>query len=261
MLSLARIGVYRRDADPADRLRHLRRLFDRAKIEVCDANVDDTEGFDLILALGGDGTVLRALLEYPATPVLAVNFGTVGFLTASDRDEMDKVVVRLLSDDYFIEERLTLTITRRGESHRCVNEVVIKGTTRMVSVGLRINDRDVHSIRGDGVIVGTPTGSTGYLMSAGAPIVTPEVDCIIVNPLNEYSFSSRAVVVSGSSRVDLDIEEAHEGTDTMMVIDGRDPIPVVQGERITVERSAEPARLVFFDGDYFFRNLKGRLRW
>lgn len=261
MLDLKRIGVFTRDVSQDYRLDALSRLFKRAHIElVVDAATAAPESLDLVIALGGDGTVLRALAAMPGVPVLAVNFGTVGFLTQCDRTQMDNVLVRLLSDDYQIEERLTLEISHAGQSYRCLNEVVIKGMTHMVTVGIDVNGRRVHSPRGDGVIVGTPTGSTAYLMSAGAPLVTPDVDCIIIKALNEYSFSSRSIIVPGQAAVELALEQSRD-TDVSVIIDGMTRLPISNGQRVQIARSPVPARLVYFESDYFFRNLKERLRW
>lgn len=261
MLELRRIGLYTRDDEQDYRLGSMEKLFRRAGIEfVTDTSATANQQFDLVIALGGDGTVLRALAAHPEAPVLAVNFGQVGFLTQSDRDELDKVLVRLLSDDYFIEERLTLQVTIGDRSYRCINEVVVKSSLHMVEVACSVNDRKVHNPRGDGVIVGTPTGSTAYLMSTGAPLVVPDVDCIILKPLNEYSFSSRSIILSGSARIRLTITSAREG-DVAAAIDGRVQLPLKAGDTLEIARSPRPARLVCFEADYFFRNLRERLRW
>ncbi len=261
MLDLRRIGLFTRDLDQDYRLDKLERLFRRANIELVSdaATVADGE-LDLVIALGGDGTVLRALAAHPSAPVLAVNFGSVGFLTQSDREDMDKVLVRLLSDDYAIEERLTLSVGHREARYRCVNEMVLKGMSRMVSVRIEVNGRTVHTARGDGVIVGTPTGSTAYLLSVGAPLVTPDVDCIILKPLNEYSFSSRTIILPGSAELKLYIEGGEEG-DIFLVADGGDLVEAAVGDTLEITRSPTPAKLVYLEPDYFFRNLRDRLRW
>lgn len=261
MLNLERIGLFTRDEEPDVPLGGLKKLFQRANIElVLDAAQAAPGSLDLIIALGGDGTVLRALTSHPGTPVLAVNFGTVGFLTQSDREDLDKVLVRLLSDDYRIEERLTLSVRRGDEQWQCINEAVIKGVTRMVTVAIKINGHLVHTPRGDGVIVGTPTGTTAYLLSTGAPIVTPDVDCIIVKPLNEYSFSSRSIILPGNVEVELTVMADRE-SDIRLIVDGHTRVALEAGDVLRVTRSDLPARLVYFDADYFFRNLKRRLRW
>lgn len=261
MLDLKRIGIFTRDDEQDYRLDNMRRLFARAHIELVeDARRHPAGCFDLIFAMGGDGTVLQALTCHPSTPVLAVNFGTVGFLTAAERGDLDHVLVRLLSDDYLIEERLTLQVNYRDQAVRCINEVVIKGTTRLVAVSVTINGKRVHTPRGDGIIVGTATGSTAYLMSTGAPVVSPEVDCIIVQPLNEYSFSSRGLILPGTAEVRLKVEPSRE-TDIIMSVDGGEVVKLETGDEVVLSRSSSPVRLVYFDQDTFFGNLKGRLNW
>jgi NAD+ kinase len=261
MLDLRRIGLYTRDTEQDYRLGSIARLFKRAGIELVeDASSVDPDTLDLIIAMGGDGTVLRALGAHPGTPVLAVNFGSVGFLTQSDREHLDNALVRVLSDDFKLEERLTLEIAHQGRQWRAINEVVIKGYAHMVEVAIAINGAHVHTPRGDGVIVGTPTGSTAYLLSTGAPIVTPDVDCMLLKPLNEYSFSSRSIILPGSAAIDLVVQPGREHT-VNMIVDGSIVGPVTVGESIQVRRSAIPARLVNLRKDYFFRNLREQLRW
>ncbi len=260
MLDLKRIGLFTRDEEQDYRVDAMARLFERAGIELVKQAEAGDPNLDLVMSLGGDGTVLRALGAHPGVPILAVNFGNIGFLTQCDRDDLERVLVRLLSDDYHVGERLTLEVEHRGVRSYCINELVLKGATTMVSVGIRINGRLVHTPRGDGVIVGTPTGSTAYLLSTGAPIVTPDVDCIVLKPLNEYSFSSRSIILPGSAEVLLRVEQGREG-DMGISIDGGERQPVSIGDEITVGRGEIPARLVYFQDDYFFRNLKERLRW
>lgn len=221
---------------------------------------------DLVLALGGDGTVLRAISAYPKAPTLAVNYGRVGFLTQCDREDLAHVVSRVLNQDYFIEERLALEVIHQGVNGdslgtwRCINEVVFKGVIHMNELTLNIDGHYIHTARGDGLIVGTPTGSTAYLMSSGAPLVTPGVSCIIANPLNEYRFSSRSIILPGEAELSVNILHCREN-DLMMIIDGDQPLMVKEGDEIIIRRSQVPTLLVAFEPQYFFRNLKQRLNW
>ncbi len=263
MKELKRIGLFTRDTEQEYPKEKIDRLFRRVQIELLEEIAEvPSESLDMIIALGGDGTVLRALSLHPGVPVLAINYGNVGFLTQSDREDLDKVLVRLLSDDYEIEDRLALWVTHRGEHYRCVNEVVVKAMTRMIQVSVEINGHPVQLFRGDGVIVGTPTGSTAYLMSAGAPLVTPDVDCIILKALNEYSIRSQAFVLPGSAQVELKInfQRVRRG-DVQFIADGVPHCNIRSGEQISICRSQIPARLVRFEPDYFFRNLRERLHW
>jgi len=261
MLELKRIVVFTRDDNqdyPIDRI--ARRFGDAEVIHYGEDEPTSNAQVDLVLALGGDGTVLRAMVAFPGAPVLAINYGNVGFLTQTDKENLEPALDRLCSGDYFVEERLTLQIEHEGQLYRSINELVVKGANRMIVVEIEINERFIHAPRGDGVILGTPTGSTAYLLSTGAPLVVPDADCMILKPLNEYKFSSRSVVVSGDTRVRLTVREERESALTMCV-DGGEVIPLADGAIIDVRRSPTPARLVCFESDYFFRNLKERLSW
>jgi NAD+ kinase len=216
---------------------------------------------DLILALGGDGTVLRALDCFPSVPVLAINFGTVGFLTSGDRDQLDTLLRRLLDGDFYLDERLMLRSTFRGRTHEVVNEVMLKGTTHLITVEVWIDGRHVHTVRGDGLILGTPTGSTAYLLSTGSPIVMPSVECFILASLNEHSFSSRPLVIDPRSSVRVRVSEQSLGREIIVSHDGRDRLSAEAGDELLVEVSDLRARLIFFEEDAFFTNLRARLHW
>lgn len=223
-------------------------------------------GVDLVLALGGDGTVLRAVSAYPHAPTLAVNFGRVGFLTQCDREELKMAIDRVIEKRYFIEERLALKIVHQRASGsslgewRCINEVVFKGVIHMNELTLSVDQHYIHTARGDGLIVGTPTGSTAYLMSTGAPLVTPGVRCIIANPLNEYRFSSRSIILPGEAELSVVVEHCRP-KDLMMIIDGEPPQMIEEGDKITINQANSPTLLVAFEPQFFFRNLKQRLNW
>jgi NAD+ kinase len=227
-----------------------------------DAGPLDPSGLppDVVIALGGDGTVLKALVAYPRSPTLAVNFGSVGFLTQCDRGGLQDALTRLLDGEYRIEERLALEVRYAGRRARCINELVLKSVAHMCELSLWVDGREVHRIKGDGLILGTPTGSTAYLMSTGAPLVTPGVSCVIANPLNEYSFSSRPIILPGDVEVAVQVI-ASRPHDLVAVIDGGERLPLEEGAEITLKRSPHPTLLITFDERSFFKNLQERLSW
>ncbi|MDH4249216.1 MAG: NAD(+)/NADH kinase, partial [Deltaproteobacteria bacterium] len=182
LLTLKNVGVLLRDNHQKFPLEYLQQVFGRvgAAVHVLNAGPPG-QPLELILAMGGDGTVLRALdLEFEC-PVLGINYGTVGFLTAGDRDDLEHLVRRLLNQDFFISERMLLRCTWKDRSINVVNEVVLRAQWRMVNIDVMVDDTKIRTIRGDGVIVGTPTGSTGYLLSTGSPIVMPDAQCFVVD--------------------------------------------------------------------------------
>ena len=216
---------------------------------------------DMLVTVGGDGTVLYALGHFPNCPVLAINYGNVGFLTASNREDLEATLHQVLAGNYVISPRSMLSCQHpNGEVH-AVNEIVLKGATRMLTVDLSINQKNIRRIRGDGVIVGTATGSTAYLMAAGSPIVMPELRCMIVSGLNEYDFRSRQLVVTHDAVVRLEVGRETRETDIFLAADGGEKLPLQAGDIIEIRESDRQANLVFLDANYFFHNLSSRLSW
>jgi len=216
---------------------------------------------DLVLSFGGDGTVLAALSLFPECPVLAVNFGNVGFLSAGEREELIEMLQKVLDGDYIISERSVLKCIHPYGIDFAVNEVVVRGATRLISVDLSINDQHIRRVRGDGVIVGTATGSTAYLLAAGSPIIMPELKCMIVTGLNEYDFRSRPLVISINSQVRLSVAPQTHEKEIYLSIDGKEKIPLKKDEEVWIKESERRARLIFMENNYFFHNLSSRLSW
>jgi len=261
-LDIRDVGVFYRDGLTTTLVDRMRAIFKRAGIELRVLGPERQERApDVVISLGGDGTVLHAVALYPESPILPINFGTIGFLTAGEEEDAEQLIHRLLSNDYYIEERLRLISEFRGKAYEVINEVIVKGTTRLISVEVHVDGDLIHTIRGDGAIVGTPTGSTSYLMATGSSIVAPEVQCIIVNGVNEYRFASRSLILSPDSRLRLRIGENTREQEIFVSHDGRDKLMAEVGDEIFVRRAAEPARLIFFERHSFFRNLKSRLDW
>ena len=219
------------------------------------------DDLDLVLSFGGDGTVLAALSIFPHCPILAVNFGNVGFLTAGDREELTKMLQCVLEGRYIISERSVLECFHPHGKDFAVNEVVVRGATRLISVDLNINDQHIRKVRGDGVIVGTATGSTAYLMAAGSPIVMPELRCMIITGLNEYDFRSRHLVVNGESKIRLQVLEQTQEKEIYLSVDGKGKIPLEIGNEVVISESSRQAKLIFMEKNYFFQNLSSRLSW
>lgn len=262
MLPLKTIGVLLRDDEQSVPLEQMKIQFDRigARLQLLD-RTDHGVKLDLVIAMGGDGTVLRALDEYPGLPVLAINYGTVGFLTAGDRSDLDKVLTRLIAGDFAISERLILRCDFSGGAVHAVNEVVVRSALRMIELDVFVNETKIRTIRGDGVIVGTATGSTGYLLSTGAPLVMPDVDCFILDGINEYNFSSRALILSPDTTIRIHLAQADDDQKPRLIVDGKSVGFIAAGEEIVLSRSERRAQLIFFEENYFFHNLSSRLSW
>ena len=256
------IGVLLRDGAQPYPLERLKELFGRvgARMHLLDHG-RPVEPLDLVIAMGGDGTVLRALDEYPGQPVLAINYGTVGFLTAGDRSELENVLTQVLAGKYVLSERLILRCDYGGKTAHAVNEVLIRTSLRMIQVEVHVNEARIRTIRGDGVIVGTPTGSTGYLLSTGAPLVMPDAHCFILDGINEYNFSSRALILAPDSSIRLHMPSLDPDQEAHLIVDGKFLVALKAGADVRLSRSDRRAQLIFLDRNYFFRNLASRLGW
>ena len=221
-------------------------------------NKDD---LDLVISFGGDGTVLAALSLFPQCPVLAVNFGNVGFLTAGDREELADMLKSVLEGNFIISERSVLKCEHAHGVDYAVNEIVIRGATRLIAVELSINDQHIRRVRGDGVIIGTATGSTAYLLAAGSPIVMPELRCMIITGLNEYDFRSRHLVITADSKVRLAVSDQTHEKEIYLSADGKEKVPLEVGNEVMICESSRKAKLIFMEKNYFFHNLSSRLSW
>ena len=263
MAELRKVGLLLRDEEQAYPLEQARELFGKQDIGFSVLQWDEPPPTDLdvVLVMGGDGTVLRALDLYPTCPVLAINFGTVGFLTAADRNDLARVVSRLVAGDYLVSERLVLDCQYPGGRVRAINEIIVRTGNRMVWTDVFVNDTEIRTIRGDGVVVGTPTGSTGFLLSTGAPIVMPDVRCLVLDGINEHNFTSRTLVLSPESRIRLHINPATRESRIFLAVDGHELGQLVPEDEILIAVSKTTARLIYFEPSYFFRNLSSRLSW
>ena len=261
-LELKKVGVLLRDASQVYPLEETREIFARQGIEAVLLNeTGPTKGLDLIVAMGGDGTVLRALDMMPHCPVLAINYGNVGFLTAGNRDDLPLLLDKLLAGQYVISDRIMLSCKYNGSHTHAVNEVVVRASRGMAYFNVWVDGIKIRTIRGDGVIVGTPTGATGYLLSTGGPLVMPGSDVFVLDGINEYNFTSRALVLPANSQISLELPQLHSGQVATLVVDGKEVLELSSGSHIAMNRSERMARLIFFEESYFFDNLSHRLSW
>ena len=262
-LELKKVGVLPRDQDLDYLVAEVRDLFAPHGIQVRfiegDERSDDL--VDLVIALGGDGTVLRAFARFPQRPVLAINFGTVGFLTAGDRKDLSRIVQLLVDGQYFVSERLVLSCRHPCGEGLVFNEVTLRAHHKMLSTDVFVDDAKIRTIRGDGVVVGTPTGSTGLLLSMGAPLVMPEVRCMLLDGINEYNFTSRTLILPAEKRVRLRVSLETVDSQVALIADGHEICSLAPEQEVYVGQAAHTARLIYLDDNYFFHNLSEKLSW
>ncbi len=220
------------------------------------------QDLDLVISLGGDGAMLRACAwAYRAdAPVVGVNLGKKGFLTAMDLGGMYEGLEEVLAGRYLLQERMVLECWLRegcgGEPHYAVNEVVVgkRELQRMIRLEVDINGRYFHYYAGDGVIFSTPTGSTAYSLSAGGPIVDPTLDCIILTPICSHSLLDRSVIISPDSEIEVLVER--ERVMPSLSIDGREEINLAHGGKILVRRAARRLSMIKAVGYSFYSLLR-----
>lgn len=217
--------------------------------EVVVTGPDAAKAVDLVLVLGGDGTLLRAAeIARPAgAPLLGINLGHVGFLAEAERDNLDHTVDRVLAHDYTVEERLTLDIDvyEDGEPRQewALNEVSVEKAARerVLDVIVEVDGRPLSRWGCDGVVCATPTGSTAYAWSAGGPVVWPDVEALLLVPISAHALFARPLVAAPTSV--LAVELLPKTAPAVLWADGRRTLPLDPGSRIEVRRSAQPVRL------------------
>ena len=263
MVPFRQVGLLLRDEQQAYPLPEVRGLLERQGIRtvLLEGDAVPPRELDLVMALGGDGTVLHALERFPQCPVLAINFGMVGFLTAGDRKDLEGLVGLLIEGRYLVSERLALDCQTPHGTTRAINEVILRTSNRLSFTDVFVNGTKIRTIRGDGVVVGTPTGSTAFLMSTGAPIVMPDVRCLILDGINEYNLTSRALILPPESRVRLLVNPETREASVRLTVDGRILGELAPGQEVHICQSSQPARLLYFEPNYFFHNLSSKLSW
>lgn len=228
---------------------------------------------DLVVALGGDGTFLRAsrLVVGTDIPVLGVNLGRLGFLTAIPDSYLEGGLHQVVSGEAVIEHRFRLRAAiesatgERGEPFFALNDIVVhtSGAARVTPLTLSVGDpgdfEEVGSFAADGVIVSTPTGSTAYSMSAGGPIIAPDVEAIVATPICPHSLAVRPLVLSAGRTVrigSLDPESDHQ-----LTVDGQVVHHLERDERVVISREERPLALVRLPGQTFFKTMRRKLNW
>jgi NAD+ kinase len=223
---------------------------------------------DLLVVLGGDGTLLAAAREAAArgTPILPINMGSLGFLTSFTLDELYPALEATLNGQSAIDERVLFLVERINGGkvlmqQRVLNDAVVhKGTlARMIELELFIDGGFVCRYRADGLIVATPTGSTAYSMSAGGPIVHPSVASIVITPICPHTLSDRPVVVSDTSTIELRLCESSESV--YLTLDGQTGSPAEVGDLIRITRAAERIKLIHPPNKTYFEILRNKLKW
>ncbi|MGW3241449.1 NAD kinase [Streptomyces sp. NPDC001070] len=211
---------------------------------------ETVEDCELIIVLGGDGTLLRGaeFARASGVPMLGVNLGRVGFLAEAERDDLDKVVDRVVTRDYEVEERMTIDVLVRNDGRVvhtdwALNEAAVEkqARERLLEVVTEVDGRPVSRFGGDGVVMATPTGSTAYAFSAGGPVVWPEVEALLMVPISAHALFAKPLVTSPKSVLAVEVQP--KTPHGVLWCDGRRSVDLPAGARVEVRRGAVPVRL------------------
>ena len=236
-----------------------------------DGFVDNTDfkGYDFVISLGGDGTVLYAARNASkyGIPVFPVNLGEFGFIASVQPEDWKKELKIFLDGNAVFEERsmLKVEVIRNGKkvySSLSLNDAVVSAERGVSTIMLSVkrNSLPLCRLKADGLIAATPTGSTAYSAAAGGPIVSPEVEAFVLTPLNSFSLSSRPIVLSPDSKLEISIEKSRiKGI--CLTVDGQEPFALNYGDIITIIMNKKKALLVAGSEEKFYNALRSKLNW
>ncbi len=230
------------------------------------------EETECVLVLGGDGTMIQAAIDlvHSRLPVLGINMGTVGFLTEVEPQNLERALDLMLGDRYTIENRIMLrenSLTREGKriGKACyaLNDVVVskRGECRLITIKVYINDELADIYRADGLIISTPTGSTGYNLSAGGPVMVPDTEATVITPICAHSLNKRSLVVSARDRIVLELGQTKEFQEdtAVLVVDGRTVRGLSTGDRLEILVPEDQTRIVKLSGVSFYKKMRDKL--
>ncbi len=287
MSQFSKIGIISKPDDPAiaSTVQSLYRYLHSHSLEICADQVSTTfltsepvktssleeiaSTSELVIVVGGDGTILHAAhsLIQKEIPLLGINLGRLGFLADISPNEIEKQLDQILAGDYLEEQRVVLqaSLIRDGKSiGTCcaINDVVVhaKEMVRMIELETRVNNKHVNTLRADGFIVATPTGSTAYALSGGGPILHPSIDAIVLVPICPHTLSNRPIVVDANSKVEILLPEVNRHT-ALASIDGQIDMDFMPNDMIVIEKGKQALRLIQPKDYDYFDVLREKLRW
>ncbi len=232
-------------------------------------DMPQVDGVDLIFSLGGDGTVLFSsrLVESRGIPILAVNLGAFGFITEISHDEWRSAFEKYVAGELSLSRRVMVKVMVEREGSRIrtfkgLNDAVISGSgiSKIVRLNVALNRTPLGQYRADGIILSTPTGSTAYSVAAGGPILDPEIEAFIINPICPFTLSNRPIVVSGNDVIYVNVEQ-EQRAELILSIDGQEVFPLEKGDNVIFEKSHSKTLLVRSDCRNFYEVLRSKLNW
>ncbi len=238
-----------------------------SSVSLADQLQDLYDKLEMIIVVGGDGTILRVArdLAYWDVPVLGINLGQKGFLAEIEVEQMERFLQYIATRQYDFQERMMLEAwLHRGDEqlgyYLALNDIVVaRGPfSRNIKVDSFINNDFMESYFGDGIIVATPTGSTAYSLSAGGPIVNPIMELFVITPICPHSLYNRSVIVNGSDTMSLKVDSRH--VQVILTVDGQVRFALEDNDQISISRAKQKVKLVCFHENSFYRLLHQKLK-
>ncbi|GAB2765069.1 NAD kinase [Salinimicrobium soli] len=223
--------------------------------------------FDLFLSVGGDGTILKAVnyIYDLNIPILGINTGRLGFLATVNKEEIRSTISQLVKNQYSISERTLLCLSTEPEDDDCkrhfaLNEIAVsrKNTTSMITIETWLDDEYLTAYWADGLIVSTPTGSTGYSLSCGGPVITPATKALAITPIAPHNLNARPLIITDNTKIRLKISGREE--DYLVSMDSR-ITSYKNNTTVTIQKAPFTLKMVEFTGDTFLKTLRKKLLW
>ena len=237
------------------------------KLVFFDSNEKIDSDIDFVFAVGGDGTILRSItyVKDSNIPILGVNTGKLGFLTSVQKESISDAISHIKNNKFSIINRTILKVKSSSNNNSfadypyALNEVTIqrKDTTSLLNISCQINDKYLTNYWSDGLIVSTPTGSTGYSLSNGGSIVSPESNVILLNPIAPHNINMRSLVIPNDSNIKIDIEGDNE---INLSVDSR-MYSISSSNQIEISKADFTIKTIKFDNDNFYKRLREKLFW
>ena len=229
------------------------------------------EETECVLVLGGDGTMIQAAIDlvHSRLSILGINMGTMGFLTEVEQQNLERALDMMLADQYMIENRIMLRESSpqaekgKGKASYALNDVVVskRGDCRLITIKVYINEELADIYRADGLIISTPTGSTGYNLSAGGPVMVPDTEATVITPICAHSLNKRSLVVSARDKITLELGQTKEFQEdtAVLAVDGRTVRGLATGERLDICVPEDQTRIVKLSGVSFYKKMRDKL--
>lgn len=229
-------------------------------------DLPSTNGIDLITVIGGDGSMLSAAKDFQHldVPFVGINLGKVGFMADLDYGSVDQNLIEVLKGNCLPETKETIDCIYNGKSYTAYNEIVLhtQKSYKLMQFEVKVNDNFVYRKRADGLIISTSNGSTAYSLSAGGPIVSPDVSALVITSLNPLSLSARPLLIPTDSNVEVSLTKTPPNTDSYIIIDGNEEIKVEEGlSTFKIQKSAKGFKLLHPLDHDFYTACRDKLNW